>query len=370
MSRIPFLEAFSDITSKYSKIPKSDFLECATYPIIDQGRGQIAGYFEDKSFASDMGEVVVFGDHTRAVKFTQGPFALGADGTKVLLPRESMLPRYLYRWLQAQDIPNLGYSRHFKLLKDLSVPAPALEEQRRIAEILDEVDALRAKRREAIAHLDTLSQSIFFEMFGQLSDVRWALLKETIRAGDRINYGVVQPGSNVNQGIPLVRAGDFSGGIVRTSNLKMIDPSVESKYARSRLTGDEVLVCCVGSVGEVALAHDSLTGANIARAVARIPLSSEFDRRFVAEFIRSDRAQRYFKQETRTVSQPTLNIKELGNLPIPVLPLKLQQEFASHVIAVEGLKTVQLAQLAELDALFLSLQNRVFRGNSDGLYKC
>jgi type I restriction enzyme S subunit len=110
------------------------------------------------------------------------------------------------------------------------------------------------------------------------------------------------------------------------------------------------------------LANESVKGFNIARAVARIPLAESTDRLFMAAYLNTDFVQRYFTNELRTVSQPTLNIKQITETTVVLPPLALPQEFARRVGAVEKLKTAQRTALAEQDALFATLQHRAFRG--------
>ena len=105
-----------------------------------------------------------------------------------------------------------------------------------------------------------------------------------------------------------------------------------------------------------------MKGFDIARAVARIPLAETTSRLFMAAYLSTDFVQRYFINELRTVSQPTLNIKQLSETTVVLPPIPLQREFARRVTAVEALKTAQRASLAELDALFATLQHRAFRG--------
>src|SRR5262249_22349713 len=149
-------------------------------------------------------------------------------------------------------------------------------------------------------------------------------LDELIRRDDRINYGVVQPGPEVEQGIPLVRVENVVDEDFSRSNLKHISPQIEAQYSRSRLNGDEILVACVGSIGAVALAQPDHRGFNIARAVARIPVDPmKAERIFIAEYLKSPKTQAYFKSETRAVAQPTLNIKQLCETRLPVPPLSV-----------------------------------------------
>lgn len=237
--------------------------------------------------------------------------------------------RYLYWWFasgrtqallrsfgqKTTNISNLNIERCLQL----DVPLPSLPEQRRIATILDKAEILRTKRHEALAQIDRLTQSIFVEMFGDplTNPNRWERkrLHELVADDDSICYGVVQPGDDVEGGVPLVRVGDLVDGQVRHDALKRIAPEIERAYQRSRLKGDEVLVSCVGSVGIVALASEQERGFNIARAVARIRVGNNATREFVAAQLSTDAVQHYFTQELRTVSQPTLNISKRPAIP-------------------------------------------------------
>lgn len=251
-------------------------------------------------------------------------------------------------------------------LKGIHVTVPELSKQRRIAAILDKADALRAKRREALEQLDRLAQSVFVEMFGDTASnpQGWPRkpLAELIAKDDSINYGVVQPGDDVDDGVPLVRVGDLIDGQVRHENLKRIAPEIERTYQRSRLKGDEILVSCVGSVGVVALASERERGFNIARAVARIRVGDEVVREFLATQLQTTAVQRYFTQELRTVSQPTLNIKQIAETQLICPPLSMQRLFADRLSAVRETRKRLVASSELTESMFHSLQHRAFRG--------
>lgn len=248
----------------------------------------------------------------------------------------------------------------------LQIPVPPLPEQRRIAAILDQVDALRTKRREVLAQLDNLTQSIFIEMFGDpsVNPKGWPInrLADLVVNGDAINYGVIQPGDDVDEGIPLVRVSDLIGGRVNHDALKIITPEIEGAYKRSRLHGDEVLVSCVGTIGVVVLASELEKGFNIARAIARIRLSADNCREFIAAQLQTEGIQRYFTSELRTVSQPTLNIKQICETRVMQPPLEIQLDFYTRIKSVEALKASHIDAMRKLDMLFLSLQHSAFRG--------
>jgi type I restriction enzyme S subunit len=110
------------------------------------------------------------------------------------------------------------------------------------------------------------------------------------------------------------------------------------------------------------MADESVKGFNIARAVARIPLAETTNRVFVAAYLKTDFVQRHFTNELRTVSQPTLNIKQLSETTVILPPRDLQREFAHRIAAIENLRTAHRASLAKMDALFCVLQHRAFRG--------
>ncbi len=118
MQEIPFDKAFADITKDVVKIPKKEYLQHGTYPIIDQGDGGIAGYTNQQDGVFTDVPVVLFGDHTRVFKYIDFPFFAGADGTKILKAKSGTDAHFGYYSFMQYPILSLGYSRHFKLLKE------------------------------------------------------------------------------------------------------------------------------------------------------------------------------------------------------------------------------------------------------------
>jgi type I restriction enzyme, S subunit len=258
--------------------------------------------------AASSGSLDVVGKAASLVSEFDGSFGAFC---KVIRPSARVAPSYLANYFKTpvyrRTISSLAAGANINNLRsehlnNLEIPLPPLPEQKRIAEILDHADALRAKRRAALAELDTLSQSLFLDMFGDpvTNPKGWPMkpLACLIRDGDRINYGVVQPGNDTEDGVPLIRVGDLIDGAVGHMHLKRISPSIEAAYSRSRLRGDEILVSCVGSIGVVALANESVEGFNIARAVARIPLAETTDRIFLAAYLGTSFVQERWRGET------------------------------------------------------------------------
>ena len=162
-----FDDVLVDCTGGNAKTLQSEYLSNGEFAVVDQGQELIAGFVNDSQLiCKAMLPAIIFGDHTRIFKYADFPFCLGADGVKVLRPKIEADARFLFHQLRSFEIPEAGYSRHFKFLKRMRIALPPLEEQRRIAAILDKADALRQKRRIALQTLDSLTQSIFLDMFG------------------------------------------------------------------------------------------------------------------------------------------------------------------------------------------------------------
>ena len=121
------------------------------FPIIDQGQKDIIGYTDDESSLVPNDEYVLFGDHTRYVKFFKGRFAQGADGLKILKADADVLPRYFFYAFSNTEVPSRGYSRHWSIAKELLIPIPSLDEQNRIVGILDTFTASIDNLKEQIA---------------------------------------------------------------------------------------------------------------------------------------------------------------------------------------------------------------------------
>lgn len=163
-------------SAKYTiKIQRKDFLENGEFPIVSQEAELINGYWNN---ADDLFKVttpvVVFGDHTRALKYIDFDFVLGADGVKILCPKQFLHPKFFFYALRASPVKSLGYARHFRLLKELSINYPKVPaEQSAIADRLDRLSEetlrLEALYQRKLEALDELKQSLLHQAFsGQL----------------------------------------------------------------------------------------------------------------------------------------------------------------------------------------------------------
>jgi len=301
---------------------------------------------------------------------------LGIDATSNqavchILPDESLADiQYMFHALKAQvphwlgkgvggAQPNISQD----IIKNTLIPLPPLEEQRRIAAMLDQCTILNASQELHLSKMRELEGGLLHQLDDEVQGESTTVALSTLtESGDKINYGVVQPGVHVDAGVPLIRVGDLAAGTVNRSALKSIDPSIESLYSRSRIRGNEILISCVGSIGLIAEVCPEDVGSNIARAVARVPVSKDVNRTWLAAYLRSRKVQRYFTNELRTVSQPTLNIKQIEETEITLPPLGRQQAFAIRLEMVQQKCAQRVRSLQTVRQLANALATQVFSG--------
>lgn len=138
-----FTEIFKNIPTKNFQIKTSKYQDFGSYPVIDQGKQKIVGYSDltEKVFSCPEKGVIIFGDHTREIKFVDFNFVIGADGTQILITLSNNSPKFFYYQLKTKNIPETGYNRHYKFLKEMLLMRPKPEEQTAIDKVLSDMDA-------------------------------------------------------------------------------------------------------------------------------------------------------------------------------------------------------------------------------------
>ena len=157
-------------TDSYRKLPQKDYQSEGKYPVIDQGAELIGGYSDDADLLLPAEPpYIIFGDHTRCVKFFETPFVQGADGVKVFHAMGDVDIRFAYWALKGLKLPDKGYCRHAKFLKESFFPRQPLEEQheivRRIETAFAKIDRLASEAEKALKLLGHLNQRILAKAF-------------------------------------------------------------------------------------------------------------------------------------------------------------------------------------------------------------
>ena len=255
----------------------------------------------------------------------------------------------------------------------ISIPLPPLPEQRRIAAILDQADALRAKRRQALAQLDSLTQSIFIEMFGDpvRNPKGWQriALGELLSAIDSGWSPVCLDRPVLNGEWGVLKLGAITSCSYDATANKALpdcvapDPSIEIKSGDllfSRKNTYELVAAC-------AYVEQTTPKLMMSDLIFRLQVDDEL--RLAKPYLHALLTNAAKRQEVQKLaggssgSMPNISKARLRNLLIELPPIHLQQTFATRIQAVESLKTTHRAALAELDALFASLQHRAFAGH-------
>jgi type I restriction enzyme, S subunit len=251
-----------------------------------------------------------------------------------------------------------------KYIEEIDIPIFSIETQNKIVSVLDKASSLIQKRNESISNLDKLINATFLEMFGHLinnKSIEPQYLQDHVAENDKINYGVVQPGDEFLGGVPIIRVGDFNDSYIEPSGLKRIDPAINDKHKNSILQGGEILIVCVGAtIGKVALIEESFKGYNIVRATARVKCGATLKNTYLLSLLLTDFYQHKLKSLSKTVAQPTLNIKQIEELQIPVPSIEKQIEYDKfYNRAVENKKKAKIS-LINIKNLFFSISQRVF----------
>jgi type I restriction enzyme S subunit len=182
----------------------------------------------------------------------------------------------------------------------------------------------------------------------------YAALDTCCQSGS-ITYGIVQPGSPVSEGVPIVRVNNFRDMRLDLRDVMRVAPEVEAKYGRTRLKGGEVLLTIVGSVGQVAVAPADIAGFNVARAVAVIEPLPDVSADWIALCLRSPLSQHLLGSRANTTVQTTINLKDLRALPIPLPPAFERQMIAAHICALDDRITLLRETNATLEAIAQAL---------------
>lgn len=201
-----------DKVPKQKQVKSKDYQSSGKYPIVSQERNLISGYCDDVSFLYKHEKpVIIFGDHTKEIKYIDFDFVVGADGTQILSPKSDLNAKFFYYSLLATPIRGLGYARHFKLLKEKTFPIPPIAEQERIVERLDaafaQIDELKSNAEKQLADARALFQSALTQAMQPKPDWQEKTLGEI--ATDMYRGSGIRRDQITKEGIPCVRYGEI-----------------------------------------------------------------------------------------------------------------------------------------------------------------
>lgn len=257
-----------------------------------------------------------------------------------------------------------------KVLADFRIPLPPLSEQRRIANILDKADAMRAKRRAAFGQLETLKQSIFVEMFGDphANSKGWP---DNARLGDvaEVVSGITKgrdANGRITREIPYLAVVNVQDRSLDLSVVKTIQ-ATDEEIQRYRLLPGDLLLTEGGDpdkLGRGTLWNGEINECIHQNHIFRVRLTVDYiDAKYLNWLVGSVRGKRYFlKSAKQTTGIASINMAQLRNFPLLLPPMSLQQEFAIRLQKVEHQGRKQLKSLSAFNELISSLQVCALRG--------
>ncbi|EJU08711.1 restriction endonuclease subunit S [Fusobacterium hwasookii] len=332
-----FDDIFEDYTKYSLKISKSLYLKSGLYPIIDQGKEEIAGYSNKNINIFDKIPVIIFGDHTRIFKYVDYPFFLGADGVKILKNTSNLfLDKYLYYSLKNFKIPNTGYNRHFKWLKDFKIKYISLAKQKRITSLIEKIEFFILKKEKQLEYLKELKKSLFTKYSKNKKVVNLELeeICEFIKDGTHQTPTYV----NINEnGYKFLSSKDVSKGIINWDNTKYISEELHKElYKKIAPRKNDILLAKNGTTGVAALV-DKEEIFDIYVSLAILRLKKEYNPKYILEGINSIETNQQFKRSLKGIGVPNLHLKEIKKVKIPIPPIELQNKFAQRVEKIEKL---------------------------------
>ena len=338
-----FNEIFEDRTKIGTKVKTDEYHEKGAYLIIDQGKNLVAGYTDMKDGLFEDVPAIIFGDHTRVIKYVEEPFFLGADGVKVLRSKyDDANYKYLYYALKNVKIPDTGYNRHFKWLKEVKINYPDIKRQEEIVNVLDKVSSIIESRNEELKKLDTLIKSRFVEMFGDpvSNPLGWEMrtLKDVcLKLNDGTHFS---PESFETGDYKYITAKNIKRSGFDFSNISYVPENIHrSIYERCNPELGDVLYIKDGVTTGIAMVNTLDEEFTLLSSVALLKQDrSIIDGHFLCGVLNNDEMYTDIRNNMGGAAITRLTIAKLNRIKVIVPPIELQQQFAAFVEQVDKSK--------------------------------
>ena len=341
---------FSEVNKGYTPFRRGDVLIAKITPCFENGKMALADNLCHK-------------------------LGFGTTEFHVLRPSEKVSGSYLFHLLRAPYVRKAGAMKMkgaagqrrvpAEFFASLQIPLPPLEEQKRITGILDAADALRAKRRESIAQLDTLLQSTFLDMFGDpvTNPMGWDKppLEEVCEKVIDCPHSTPRWSES---GVICLRTSNLGKGEwVWTDTRFVTEEDYRTRTKRSEILLNDIVLSREGTVGVLALVAEGMRLCMGQRLVQLRVIETRLHPKFLLHLLLHDLAPKRLGRLMAGSTSKHLNVRDLRKLPVSLPPLDLQHRFAAIAESIGQQKASHRAHLAELDTLFASLQSRAFSGD-------
>lgn len=381
---IHLLDSFENRTDSKKKIPQKEYLQDGKIAVVDQGQNLIGGYTNDRAmtFAGNV-PVIIFGDHTRCIKYIDFPFAQGADGVKVLKPKQFFIIKAFYYAFQTVDIPNMGYRRHFPLFEKYAIPVPPLPEQQRIVDriesLFSKLDEAKQKAQDALDSFETRKAAILHKAFTGELTAQWRKEHDVgmeqwgqicfDNSFIKMQNGLAKRSGSSGVPYSVLRLANLSDAGISTEDMRtiLLDTKEQENYG---LKKNDVLMIRVNGSKENVGKQFLLTTDNqwaFCDHIIRIKYKENLLPAYMVYFSKSDTYKLYVENHmVSSAGQNTISRKGMASLSIPVPDLREQTEIVrilDDLLAKEQqAKEAAEAVLEQIDLVKKSILARAFRG--------
>ena len=361
--------------SPEKKTKQKDYLPKGQLPIIDQGQQLIGGYLDNSDLQLSCNlPVIVFGDHTRAVKYVDFPFGAGADGIKVLEPADGIYPKFLYYATQylVLRLEDRGYARHYQYIEKKELDIPSIPEQKRIVARIEElfseldngVETLRKTKQQLAVYRQAVVKSVLDAYCKDANTVKIGDVCHDVKVGI-----VIKPTQYYVQsgGVRAFRNANVRRNYIEDNDWAMISQEGHKQNSRSEIHNGDVLIARSGvNLGMAAAVPEQYDGYNAIDVVIAVPKQDVVLPRYLAYYTNSPYGIISVKRNQRGVAQGHLNITVYGKLPLLLPTIDVQnaiiKEIDARLSACDNIeKTVDIA-LQQAEAMRQSILKQAFEG--------
>lgn len=233
------------------------------------------------------------------------------------------------------------------------------ENKEELAEKLWAAYRVKESYRKLIAATDDMVKAKFVEMFGEKQKWNIEKLKDIVHPDCTISYGIVQPGEELQEGIPIVRPVDLNDQYyVYREGLKKTSPEISNSYKRTILRGNELLMCVRGTTGVMGIASDELKGCNVTRGITPLYFKEGIDRMYMLCAFLQDTAQKFIKDNTVGSTLKAINMSVLREMEIPLPDFATQCNIGKVFTQAEATKASLRQSIESIDRVIKSLINQ------------
>jgi type I restriction enzyme S subunit len=373
-------QLFEDCIEKVSyttKVQRKDFLDAGTFPVVSQEDAFINGYWNDPDDLFRVkSPLVVFGDHTKVLKYIDFDFVLGADGVKLLPPKEFLVPKFFYYQLQTANLDSLGYARHYKLLKELEIRYPDRAEQHRIVAILDEafdgIATAKANAEKNLQNARALFESHLQSVFTERGEGWVEKPFEELIESNVIGFTKSSREQGIDKTWPYVKMNNITrDNRFEFSSFTCVD-ATDYEVSKFSLRDGDFLFNTRNSHELVGKSCIYESGSNntvlFNNNIMRVRFHKGVESRFVLRAFSSKAvAEQLNVLKSGTTNVSAIYFKDLKSLVLPIAPISVQKRIIEklNVLSEESqrLESIYQQKLTALDDLKKSLLHQAFSGN-------